>query len=52
MGCNIPTLPPELTDHIIDFLHDDRQALQACALVSRAWLPSAQLHLFYDIQID
>ena len=38
-------LPPELTDHIIDFLHSNRQALATCAQVHRSWIPSSRLHL-------
>jgi hypothetical protein len=38
-------LPPELTDHIIDFLHSDRYALAKCALVHRSWIPTSRLHL-------
>jgi F-box-like len=37
-------LPPELTDHIIDFLHSDRRALATCALVCRSWISSSRLH--------
>ncbi|RPD58638.1 hypothetical protein L226DRAFT_144764 [Lentinus tigrinus ALCF2SS1-7] len=39
-------VPGEVTDNIIDYLHDDTNALRAGALVSRAWLPSCQHHLF------
>ncbi|OCH84583.1 hypothetical protein OBBRIDRAFT_764080 [Obba rivulosa] len=45
----ISILPPELIDYTIDVLHSDYQVLKACALVCRAWLPSAQLHLFYEM---
>ncbi|KAH9831245.1 uncharacterized protein C8Q71DRAFT_311374 [Rhodofomes roseus] len=41
-----PSLPPELTDHIIDYLHDDSCALAACALTCRQWLPAARYHSF------
>ena len=44
-----PALSPELTDHIIDFLHDDDEALQACALTHRTWLPASRFHLFNTI---
>ncbi|EMD30983.1 hypothetical protein CERSUDRAFT_100782 [Gelatoporia subvermispora B] len=44
-------LPPELTDRIIDFLHDDIPALANCGLVCRTWLPSSRLHLFRRIEI-
>jgi hypothetical protein len=39
------TLPFELTDRIIDFLHSDRQALITCAQVCRNWIPSSRYHL-------
>lgn len=39
-------LPHELSDHIIDFLHDDHQALSTCGLVCRAWLSAARYHRF------
>ncbi|EMD31055.1 hypothetical protein CERSUDRAFT_78473 [Gelatoporia subvermispora B] len=38
-------LPPELTDRIIDCLHDECDALKSCSLTCRAWLPTARLHL-------
>ncbi|EMD30984.1 hypothetical protein CERSUDRAFT_60622, partial [Gelatoporia subvermispora B] len=41
-----PTFPPELTDRVIDYLHDDNTALGNCGLVCRAWLPSSRMHLF------
>ncbi|GJE93735.1 hypothetical protein PsYK624_098960 [Phanerochaete sordida] len=39
-------IPQELLDRIIDFLHDERDALAACSLVHRRWLPASSLHLF------
>lgn len=42
-------IPPELCDQIIDCLHDNRQVLQACALVCTEWLPRAQAHLFHTL---
>lgn len=56
-----PRLPIELCELIIDTLghdytgwaHDaDGRALQSCALVSRAWRPRAQLHLFAHIAVN
>ncbi|KAJ3520615.1 hypothetical protein NM688_g9137 [Phlebia brevispora] len=44
-------LPQELSDMIVDFLHDDRDTLKACSLVCRAWVPSSHLHLFYAITV-
>lgn len=39
-------IPPELTDRIIDFLHNDYHTLHTCATICREWLPSARLHIF------
>jgi hypothetical protein len=39
-------IPPELIDAVLDFLHDDRVVLYACAVVCKAWLPSCRFHLF------
>ncbi|OBZ74296.1 hypothetical protein A0H81_05459 [Grifola frondosa] len=45
-----PTLPPELTDRILDHLHDDFHALAACSLTCRAWLPSCRYHKFSAVR--
>ena len=47
-----PALARELTDHIIDFLHDDKQALSVCALTHPTWLPASRFHLFNTITVD
>lgn len=47
-----PTLPPELIDHVIDFLADDIEALQNCSLVHSTWLCSCRFHLFSAVQLD
>jgi hypothetical protein len=47
-----PHLPPEIIDRIIDYLHDSRADLCACALVCREWLVSSRFHLFYSISVD
>ena len=39
-------LPNEILDIIIDFLHDDQDALQTCSLVCKSWLPSTRFHRF------
>ncbi|OCH95240.1 hypothetical protein OBBRIDRAFT_613978, partial [Obba rivulosa] len=39
-------LPSELIDSIIDFLHDDREALANCSLTCRSWLPRTRYHKF------
>ena len=52
MGPSVPALAAELTDHIIDFLHDDKQALSACALTHPTWLSASRFHLFSTITVD
>ena len=47
----LPELPTELTDVIIDHLHNDKLSLRNCALVSNAWLNSSRYHLFYAIRV-
>ncbi|KAJ7291896.1 hypothetical protein C8J57DRAFT_1705300 [Mycena rebaudengoi] len=44
-------LPPELSDRIIDFLHDDGIALAQTALVCRQWLARSRLHHFASVDI-
>ncbi|RDX43685.1 hypothetical protein OH76DRAFT_1299475, partial [Lentinus brumalis] len=44
-------LPPELTDRVIDHLHDDPTSLAACSLVCSAWLPAARLHHFREVTV-
>ncbi|KAJ7602337.1 hypothetical protein FB45DRAFT_901910 [Roridomyces roridus] len=46
------SLPRELCDLIIDYLHADRAALAACALVCRAWVPASRFHLFDHISLS
>ncbi|KAI0958762.1 hypothetical protein AcV7_004481 [Taiwanofungus camphoratus] len=48
----VPNLPPELYDRIIDHLHDDRAALAACSLASRAFLQTARYHRFAHTVLD
>ncbi|TBU40157.1 hypothetical protein BD309DRAFT_993264 [Dichomitus squalens] len=45
-------IPQEIHDEIIGFLHDDRDALQTCALVCRAWLLRVRFHLFRTVTLD
>ena len=52
MGPTVPTIAAELTDHIIDFLHDDKRALSACALTHPTWLAASRFHLFSTITVD
>ncbi|KAJ7877013.1 hypothetical protein B0H13DRAFT_2195037, partial [Mycena leptocephala] len=44
-------LPQELTDKIIDGLHDDMPSLRDCSLVCWAWVPATRFHLFSDITL-
>jgi hypothetical protein len=37
---------PELIDNIVDFLHDDKEALLACGLTSKTFRLSAIRHIF------
>ncbi|OCH92621.1 hypothetical protein OBBRIDRAFT_726470, partial [Obba rivulosa] len=46
-----PSLPPELSDHIVDHLRGDYDALKTCTLTCRAWLPRARFWLFKRISI-
>ncbi|KAJ7032194.1 hypothetical protein C8F04DRAFT_1108129 [Mycena alexandri] len=46
-----PFAVQELVDHCIDFLHDSRAALTACALVSQSWVYAAQRHLFAEVHL-
>jgi|ERR1700722_7438418 len=43
---------PELIDHIISFLDDDRETVKACSLVCKNWLPSSQYSLFGRLGLE
>ena len=43
--------PPEITDYVLDFLHDNPKALRACAQVCSTWLPTSYYHLFSRIAL-
>src|ERR1700753_334500 len=45
-----PRLPPETPDHIVDLLHDNRETLQECCIVSKSWVPRARKHLFVHVK--
>ena len=45
------SVPNELTDYILDFLHSDRRALKACSLTCRSWYPTARYHLYHQIHL-
>lgn len=44
-------VPNELADYILDFLHDDRNALKACSLTCRIWYPTARYHLYRQVHL-
>ena len=43
-------LLPELLDIIADILHDSRNALKNCCLVSKSWVPRTRKHLFANVK--
>jgi hypothetical protein len=42
---DVHSIPQELVDIIIDYLHSDQDALCTCALVCKNWIPSSRFHL-------
>lgn len=42
----LPELSSEITDTIIDFLHNDLASLAQCGLVCWQWYPASRYHLF------
>ena len=46
-----PYLPRETLDYIIDLLHDERETLKQCCLVSKSWAPRTRKHLFAHIRL-
>ena len=45
-------VPVEISDYIIDFLHDDPQTLRACASTCHAWAPASRFHLFATVSLN
>ncbi|PBK65490.1 hypothetical protein ARMSODRAFT_1087390 [Armillaria solidipes] len=45
------SVPQELIDYILDFLHDDVPTLRMCSLVSRAFLPCSRYHIYSSVTI-
>jgi hypothetical protein len=43
------SIPPELTDRVIDFLHNDWESLKSCCLTCKAWLPASRYHLWHRV---
>lgn len=46
------TLPQEMTDRILDFLFDDRKALNMCGQVCSYWVSGSRYHLFATIHLQ
>jgi len=44
------SLPPEIPDLFVDYLHDERTALEACCLVSKSWVPRSRMYLFSHVE--
>jgi hypothetical protein len=38
-----------MLDHVVDHLHDTKDALKDCCLVSKSWIPRSRKHLFANI---
>ena len=50
---NMPPMPPqELSDMIIDCLHNDEAALRNAGLVCKSWFPESRFQLFSDIKLS
>ncbi len=45
------SVPQELLDNILDFLHDDILTLRTCSLVSHAFLPRSRYHIYSNVFI-
>ncbi|KAH8077030.1 hypothetical protein BXZ70DRAFT_709032 [Cristinia sonorae] len=45
-------LPLELTDKVIDCLHDNPSALRTCSLISRAFLRRSRFHRFRSVMLN
>jgi hypothetical protein len=45
-----PRLPAEMLDHIVDLLHDTKDVLGNCCLVSKSWIPRTRKHLFAEMK--
>ena len=44
------SLPPEIFDLIVDFLHDEPETLKACCIASKAWIYRTRRHLFNHVK--
>jgi hypothetical protein len=45
------SLPPELTEPILDELGGDLLSLRACALVHSSWTLASQAHIFHTVTV-
>ncbi|PBK82233.1 hypothetical protein ARMGADRAFT_1171076 [Armillaria gallica] len=45
------SVPQELIDYILDFLHDDIPTLRTCSLVSHSFLPCTRYHIYSSVTI-
>lgn len=45
-------LAPELTDFVVDFLHDDPASLKALSATCRRFLPTCRFHLFNELSLE
>lgn len=52
IGGSPPKLPMELTDAILDQLHDDIPTLLTCSVICSSWLQATRYHLFYSLRIN
>ncbi|KAH9915401.1 uncharacterized protein B0H18DRAFT_97070 [Fomitopsis serialis] len=48
----LPTIPLELHDNVINYLWDDLSALGVCSLVSHTWLVTARSHKFRTVSLQ
>ncbi|THH28027.1 hypothetical protein EUX98_g6163 [Antrodiella citrinella] len=48
----IPRIPPELTDRIIDHLHNDAPTLRSCSRVSKSWLPRSRYYSWHFVELN
>ncbi|KAL0565681.1 hypothetical protein V5O48_016341 [Marasmius crinis-equi] len=49
---SVPSLPPEITDYIIDHCHSDKDALSTCGMVSKSWYSASRYHLFSAVEVS
>ena len=49
---SLTNLAPELTDSIVDFLHNDPASLKALSTACRRFLPACRYHLFSELALE